>query len=197
MNRVWRASFFACQWLAFVLQTLMILTGEIAAETSKEKSNCTYAVTIETSCTKGAETSDHVSLRFGDVKSNDILVRHLNSKHVRWVDPLEPQVLDDVPRKPFQACMVDEFQVRGPCVESPICYLYLKLSGNDDWRPGFAQVQVLEASSHLSSDYFYFRRYLPRDAWYGLDVCDTEVTPSGIKYRRKVFANKEKSAQIT
>lgn len=160
---------------------------------NKLQSNCTYAVTIETSCTKGAETSDHVSLRFGDVKSNDILVRHLNSKHVRWVDPLEPQVLDDVPRKPFQACMVDQFQVTGQCVESPICYLYLKLAGKDDWRPGFAQVQVLE-EPHLSSDSFYFRRYLPRDAWYGSDVCDTEVTPFGIKYRRKVFA--KKSAHI-
>ncbi|XP_057479694.1 embryo-specific protein ATS3A-like [Actinidia eriantha] len=153
------------------------------------KGNCTYALTIETTCTKGADSSNHVSLRFGDTNSNDILVKRLNSKHLRWVDPLQPQVLDDVPRKPFQACMVDQFQITGQCVESPICYLYLKLTGDDDWRPGFAQVQVLEGS-HLSSNYFYFRRYLPRHVWHGSDLCDREVTPFGIKHKRKIFVKK-------
>ncbi|KAL3530668.1 hypothetical protein ACH5RR_009990 [Cinchona calisaya] len=197
MSKVCRGSFIAYQWifLTFVSQIFMFSTSGVATETPNEKRNCTYAVTIETTCTKGAETSNHVSLRFGGVKSTDILVRHLNSKHVRWVDPLEPQVLDDVPRKPFQACMVDQFLVKGPCIKSPICYLYLKLAGNDDWRPGFAQVQVLE-ESHFSSEYFYFRRYLPRNAWFGSDVCDTKVTPFGVKYRRKVFANNKKSVQI-
>ncbi|WOG95829.1 hypothetical protein DCAR_0415158 [Daucus carota subsp. sativus] len=135
--------------------------------------NCSYAVTVETTCTRGAETSNHVSLRFGDAKSNDIL----------------PQVLDDIPRKPFQACMVDQFQVTGPCVESMICYLYLKLNGNDDWRPGFVQVKVFEGS-HFSSDYFYVRRYLPRHVWHGSDMCETEVTPFGVKYKRKVLGKK-------
>lgn len=107
------------------------------------------------------------------------------------MDPLDPQVLDDVPRKPFQACVVDQFQVKAQCVDSPICYLYLKLAGTDDWRPGFAQVHVLEGShSHLGSDYFYFRRYLPRHAWHGLDACEKEVTPFGIKQKRKVFVKK-------
>ncbi|KAK6142084.1 hypothetical protein DH2020_012186 [Rehmannia glutinosa] len=150
--------------------------------------NCTYLVTIETTCTKGAETSNHVSLRFGDAKSNQILVQHLNSKHAKRVDPLEPQLLDDVPRKPFQACMVDQFRVTGQCVESPICYLYLRLAGDDDWRPGFALIRVVEPDkSHLSSKSFYFRRYLPRRVWHGSDFCDPEITPFGLKYRRKIF----------
>ncbi|CAN4119013.1 unnamed protein product [Withania somnifera] len=159
---------------------------------TKKKEKCTYFVTIETTCTKGAETSNHVSLKFGpfgDESSNDILVHHLNSKHVRRVDPLEPQVLDDIPRKPFQACMMDQFQVTGQCVKSPICYLYLKLAGSDDWRPGSAQVQVLEGP-HFSSNTFYFRRYLPRRAWHGSDFCDTQVTPFGIKRKRNAFGNK-------
>ncbi|XP_042510963.1 embryo-specific protein ATS3A-like [Macadamia integrifolia] len=147
---------------------------------------CNYTVTIETTCTRGADTSNLVSLRFGDTKSNDIIVRRLNSKHVRRVDPLDPTVLDDVPRKPFQACTVDQFQVRGLCVESPICYIYLKLRGSDDWRPGLARVHVLGAP-HLSSDYYYFRRYLPRHVWHGFDTCDKELTPFGMRYKRKVF----------
>ncbi|PON62405.1 Embryo-specific [Parasponia andersonii] len=160
--------------------------------TARKKENCTYAVTIETTCTKGAETTNHISLRFGDKNSNDVLVKHLNSRHVRKVDTLEPEVLDDVPRKPFQACMVDKFQVKGQCVDSPICYLYLKLSGSDDWRPGFAQVRAVELGNSLSSDYlFYFRRYLPRNVWHGMDLCDKDyVTPFGIKHRRKIFVGK-------
>lgn len=156
---------------------------------TKKKEKCTYFVTIETTCTKGAETSNHVSLRFGDENSNDILVHHLNSKHFRKVDPLDPQVLDDIPRKPFQSCMIDQFQVTGQCVKSPICYLYLKLAGNDDWRPGFAQVQVLEGP-HFSSNTFYFRRYLPRRVWHGSDLCETQVTPFGLKRKRNVFGYK-------
>lgn len=153
--------------------------------------NCTYAVTIQTTCTRGAETSNHISLRFGDTNSNEVLIKRLNTKHVKRLDPLEPEVLDDVPRKPFQACTVDQFQVKGQCVNAPVCYLYLKLGGTDDWRPGFAQVEVVGGGfSHLSSDYFYFRRYLPRHVWHGVDVCDKEVTPFGVKYKRKVFVSK-------
>ncbi|KAL2239498.1 UNVERIFIED_CONTAM: Embryo-specific protein ATS3 [Sesamum indicum] len=153
--------------------------------------NCSYLVSIETTCTKGAETSDHVSLRFGDAKSNEILVHNLNSKHASRVDPLDPQLLDDLPRKPFQACMVDQFRVEGQCVDSPICYLYLKLAGADDWRPASALVRVLDPlRSHLSSGSFYFRRYLPRRVWHGSEYCDPEITPFGLRYRRKSFANR-------
>ncbi|XP_023751987.1 embryo-specific protein ATS3A [Lactuca sativa] len=152
----------------------------------KEKRNCTYAITVETTCTKGADTSNHVSIRFGDSNSNDILVHSLNSKQVKRLDPLEPQVLDEVPIKPFQVCTIDQMEHTSQCVDSPVCYLYLKLSGKDDWRPGFAQIRVLE-SPHLSSSYFYFRRYLPRNVWHGIDLCHTKVTPFGLKYKRKVF----------
>ena len=143
-------------------------------------------VTVETTCTKEAGTSDHVSLRFGDSSTNDIVVYPLNTRHVRWVDPLDPNVLDDVPRKPFLPCSVDEFQVDGPCVDTSICYLYLKLTGFDDWRPSFAHVQVLD-KPHLDSEYFYFRRYLPQHIWHGYDLCDREVTPFRIRHKRKIF----------
>ncbi|CAL0302725.1 unnamed protein product [Lupinus luteus] len=167
------------------LLLVLVVEGETLV-VPEQKKNCTYFITIETTCTWGAETSNHVSLRFGDTNSNDILVKHLNSKHIRKVDPLEPEVLDDMPRKPFQACMVDQFYVTASCVESPICYLYLKLIGKDDWRPGFAQVRVLEISD-LSSGYFYFRRYLPRHVWHGSNVCDSEVTSFGLKKKRMVY----------
>ncbi|XP_023007330.1 embryo-specific protein ATS3A-like [Cucurbita maxima] len=163
----------------------LLAAGNCLASTHEKA--CMYAVTVETTCTKGADTSNHVSLRFGDTNSNDIVVGHLNSKHVRRVDSLEPQVLDDMPRKPFQACMVDHFQVTAKCVTSPICYLYLKVAGADDWRPGFVHVRLLE-SPHLSSNNFYFRRVLPRHVWHGLDTCRGDVTPFGIKRSRKVFA---------
>ncbi|KAJ8768621.1 hypothetical protein K2173_023525 [Erythroxylum novogranatense] len=151
-----------------------------------QQRNCTYVVTIETTCSKGAETSNHVGLRFGDTNSNKVVERHLNSKHVGKLDPLQPAGIDDdvAIGKPFEACTVDQFKVKGHCMESPICNLYLKLSGTDDWRPGYAQIRVLERSN-LSSQYFYFRRFLPRRAWHGSDMCDTEVTPFGIKRKSK------------
>ncbi|XP_034688632.1 embryo-specific protein ATS3A-like [Vitis riparia] len=180
-------SVFCVLFIAFGADTLGLAVGE--SLTPEKKKNCTYVVTVETTCTNGADTSNHVSIRFGDTNSNDVVVQHLNTKHVTRLDPLKPAGLDDTPIKPFQACTVDEFQLTGQCVESPICYLYLKLIGTDDWRPGFAQIRVLEGD-HLSSKYFYFRRYLPRHVWHGSDVCDREVTPFGIRHKRRVFGKK-------
>ncbi|XP_054793716.1 embryo-specific protein ATS3A-like isoform X1 [Prosopis cineraria] len=175
----------SCGGPCFLCFTLLLVPLLQAEQTfpSENKKNCTYVITIETTCTVGAETSNHVSLRFGDTNSNDIVVRHLNSKHIKKVDPLEPEVLDDVPRRPFQACMVDQFLVTAPCVDSPICYLYLKMIGSDDWRPGFAQVRVL-GRSHLSSNLFHLRRFMPRHVWHGADACDREVTPFGLRKRK-------------
>ncbi|KAG9441764.1 hypothetical protein H6P81_017618 [Aristolochia fimbriata] len=171
------------------------LTGAIEAAdlVKQKKGNCTYTVLIETTCTEGAGTSDHISVRFGDAKSNDVLVRHLKAKHIKRVDSSKKastDELDDVPREPFRACGVDQFRVVAPCMESPVCYMYLKQIGKDGWRPGLAQVLVGEEYSGLSSESFYFRRYLPRHVWHGSDMCDTTVTPFGIKYVRKVFPSK-------
>lgn len=155
-------------------QHLLLVRGELQ---KRPKGNCSYVVSIETSCSKEASTSDHISLRFG-VSSNDIMVRPLNRRLLKQVDA---DVLDDFPRRPFQACNVDEFEVDGPCVDTAICYLYLRLTGSDDWRPGFAQVRVLDMP-HFNSVYFYFRHYMPRHVWHGYDLCHREVTPFGIKH---------------
>ncbi|CAO2824867.1 unnamed protein product [Amaranthus hypochondriacus] len=178
-NRIFFALLFM---LAPTLDCLNILfvKGEV-----QMKGNCSYVITIETSCSKDAGTSDYISLRFGD-STNDVLIRPLNRRRVKRVDTMGQNVLDDVPRRPFQPCSVDEFQVDKPCVDTPICYLYLKLTGSDDWRPGFAQVRVQD-EARFNSNYFYFRRYLPRHVWHGYDLCDREVTPFGIKHKRKVF----------
>uniref|UniRef100_A0A803KS55 Uncharacterized protein n=1 Tax=Chenopodium quinoa TaxID=63459 RepID=A0A803KS55_CHEQI len=133
-------------------QSMMFVRGE-----QKMKGNCSYVITIETSCIKDAGTSNHISLRFGNSKSNSLFVHPLNRRHVD-----------------------------GPCVDTAICYLYLKLTGTDSWRPGFAQVRVLD-EARFNSGYFYFRRDLPRHVWHGYDLCDREVTPFGIRHKRKVF----------
>ncbi|KAI3854402.1 hypothetical protein MKX03_031533 [Papaver bracteatum] len=175
----------------WILFALVICGSSLAKEDdlsteSTMKENCSYTIIIQTTCAHGAETSNNVSIRFGDIKSNDIVVKHLNSKHMRQVDPLQPDVYDEKLKKPFQMCTVDEFRVTGPCVKSPVCYLYLKSMGDDKWRPGLAQVRV-SGASHLSSTEFYFRRYLPQHVWHGKDRCDKEVTPFGIKRKRKFF----------
>lgn len=160
------------------------------------QAKCTYVVTVETTCTNAAATSSPVSLRFGDANSTDIVVRCLNTKHIKQADPLQPDrpspLEDDtdlVPVKPFQPCTVDEFRVTSGCVNSPVCYLYLKLVGADDWRPGFARVDVIEEAG-LSSMQFYFRRFLPRRVWHGSDLCGGELTPFGIKSKRKTALKK-------
>ncbi|KAK4777722.1 hypothetical protein SAY87_017909 [Trapa incisa] len=185
-------------WLLALCVVVFILLAGGEPDLLNEKEKCTYIVTVETSCTNAAATSSPVSLRFGDANSTDIVVRHLNTKHHKQADPLHPDrhssALDDddadpVLVRPFQPCTVDEFQVTGGCVDSPVCYLYLKLVGADDWRPGFARVDVIERAG-LSSEQFYFRRFLPRRVWHGSDLCGGELTPFGVKSRRKAAPKK-------
>lgn len=149
--------------------------------------NCSYTVLIETTCTKGAGTRGNVSLRFGDSRSTDILTPRLLTRHAKTPDEAHPATVDDVPSIPFQQCAIVTFSVTGKCVQSQICYLYLKHRGKDSWRPGRVQVTVSE-SPELSSDSFYFRRVLPRGLWHGHDLCRGQVTPFGIRQARKVFA---------
>lgn len=182
MNQV----FELCMPYSNAIQILLLETNTLLA-TTLSQANCTYTVLIETTCSKGA--SDRVSLRFGDSKSKDILVPHLSAKHGRRVDRRGAALLTDAPNKPFEGCGIDQFQVIGSCVESPICHLFFKHRGNDRWRPGLAQVLVPEIS-HFSSKSFYFRRFLPQHVWHGSDECDTEVTPFGIKHTRKIFGGK-------
>ncbi|KAL6011161.1 hypothetical protein ACLOJK_001605 [Asimina triloba] len=162
---------------------LLLLTSSLS---ELNLQTCSYTVLIETTCTKGGGTSDHISLRFGSSNSSDILVHHLNTKHQRSVDRDNTTVADDIPRRPFRPCTVDQFHVTGPCVRSQVCYLYLKHRGKDDWRPGVAQVLVPAAAGY-SSQTFYFRRFLPRNVWHGSSSCDAEFTPFGIKHPRMVF----------
>ncbi|XP_073113313.1 embryo-specific protein ATS3A-like [Elaeis guineensis] len=164
--------------------------GSVSRDSTKD--SCNYTILIETTCTKGAGTADQVSLRFGDSNSTDILVRHLKTKHTKWVDELGPMVLDDVPRVPFQECSIDVFKITGKCIHSQVCYFYLKHRGDDDWRPGQAQV-VVTGAAKLSSNSFYFRRFLPRRVWHGIDNCEVEVTPFGIRHPRRVFGSKHES----
>ncbi|XP_031384591.1 embryo-specific protein ATS3A-like isoform X2 [Punica granatum] len=183
-------------WLFVSCVALLILLAGGETISSEEKGRCTYIITVQTSCTNGAETSSPVSLRFGDANSTDILIRRLNTKHAKQLDPLQPDHhrpleddADPIPVKLFQACSVDEFQVASGCVESPICYLYLKLVGADDWRPGSARVDVIERAG-LSSQQFRFRRFLPRRAWHGSDLCGGELTPFGVKRQGKEAVKK-------
>lgn len=109
-----------CMPYSNTIQILLLETNTLLA-TTLSQANCTYTVLIETTCSKGA--SDRVSLRFGDSKSKDILVPHLIAKRGRRVDRRGAAILTDAPHKPFQGCGIDQFQVIGSCVESPICYL--------------------------------------------------------------------------
>ncbi|XP_058109922.1 embryo-specific protein ATS3A-like [Magnolia sinica] len=177
-------------WVFYLASEMVGFSRGDGLYAEKQKS-CTYTIMVETTCTQGAGTSDHISLRFGDSNSSDVLVHHLNTKHLRRVDGEHTTVLDDVPRQPFRACNVDQFHVTGPCMESPVCYLFLKQRGKDGWRPGMVQVLV-PGTSPYSSHTFYFRRYLPWNVWHGSDSCDTKVTPFGIKHTRKMFGDKNK-----
>ncbi|KAH9293586.1 hypothetical protein KI387_041209 [Taxus chinensis] len=128
---------------------------------------CSYIVNVETSCVVEAGTADPISLRFGDSAGNHVLEKHLKT-------PIEGDN-----QNPFKWCSSAKFKIDGPCVNHSICYLYLKRTGSDEWRPARAVVHsATDNQPHGAVDTFYFRRFIPSNVWHGYDYCDKIVNRS-------------------
>lgn len=134
--------------------------------------NCSYSIEIETTCAPSAETTDHVSVRFGDPLGNLILVKHLKNPTLVYA-PKDGLKKQGGAYKGFERCAVDMFEASGPCMTQRVCSLYLKKVGSDDWRPGWVKVLHRQDGGHVVpvSYMFYFRTYVPENVWYGFDYC--------------------------
>lgn len=134
------------------------------------KTNCTYSIEIETTCAQSAETTDHVSVRFGDSEGNLIIVKHLNNPKLLYAPK------GGLRRRGyggFGRCAKDMFKASGPCMSQRVCSLYLKRVGSDDWRPGRVKVLHQQDGSRVVpvSYVFYFRTFVPENVWYGFNYC--------------------------
>jgi len=145
----------------------------------QQQRNCTYVLEVETTCAQFAETSDNISVRFGDSVGNHVIHQHLKY-HEPVFKPLSEQKLVSISeKKPFDRCSFDKFKVEGPCMKADVCYLYFKRIGTDQWRPGYAKIQAIfseasEIEMKFPSEYtFYFRNFLPSHVWFGYNYCDT------------------------
>ncbi|XP_065865030.1 embryo-specific protein ATS3A-like [Euphorbia lathyris] len=113
---------------------------------------CSYTVEIVTSCSSPRSTSDEISLVFGDAYENEVYIHRLN-------DPYSST---------FDRCSQDTFDIsNGPCVND-ICYLYVKRSGYDGWKP--ETITVYGYSTRTIT--FTYNHFVPDDVWYGFDFCD-------------------------
>ncbi|MQL73488.1 hypothetical protein Taro_005829 [Colocasia esculenta] len=113
------------------------------------RGQCTYTVSIKTSCSSPRATRDSISLAFGDVYAAR---------------------LDDPASGAFDRCSMDTFRVDGPC-GTRTCYLYLRRSGRDGWTPEYAKIYYnLNGDPHAAVT-FPYDTPLPNDFWYGFNLC--------------------------
>ncbi|KAK3016699.1 hypothetical protein RJ639_007104 [Escallonia herrerae] len=110
--------------------------------------SCAYTVSIRTSCFSPRYTRDQISLSFGDAYDYQVYAPRLDNPYTRT----------------FERCLVDTFQVHGPCTYQ-VCYLYLYRRGYDGWIP--ESVEVYEYNTRPAT--FYFNTRIPRDTWYGFN----------------------------
>ncbi|KAK7343633.1 hypothetical protein VNO77_12533 [Canavalia gladiata] len=116
----------------------------------KNAGSCSYLVVISTSCSSPRRTWDQISIAFGDAYGNQIYAPRL----------------DDPASGTFESCSSDTFRINGPCAYQ-ICYVYLYRSGSDGWKP-----KSMKISSYNSRPVtFYYNTYIPRDIWYGFNLC--------------------------
>ncbi|CAI8593563.1 unnamed protein product [Vicia faba] len=125
----------------------------------KGAQNCSYLVMITTSCSSPKFNIDEISIAFGDANGNQVYAAKL----------------DDSLSRTFEQCASDSFQIDGPCV-SPICSLYLYRKGSSDdygWKP--ESVKIYGYNSDPVT--FTFNTSIPKDVWYGYNLCDTPPPP--------------------
>ncbi|XP_077212872.1 embryo-specific protein ATS3A-like [Tasmannia lanceolata] len=134
--------------------------------------NCTYSIEIETTCAPFAGTTNVVGVRFGDSDGNLILVKHLKDPKLVY-DPKDGVKKQGKSYGGFERCAIDMFETNGTCLSRWACYLYLKRSGSDEWRPGWVKVlRRREDGSVFPVSYmFYFRIFVPDNVWFGFNYC--------------------------
>lgn len=145
----------------------------------ERKGNCSYVLEVETTCAPFAETSDNISVRFGDSAGNHVIHKKLKYSKPVFKPLSEQKLMGLTEKKPFDRCSFDKFKVEGPCMQADVCYLYFKRVGTDQWRPGYAKIQAIvsedgevELMSPASEYTFYFRNFLPSHVWFGYNYCD-------------------------
>lgn len=117
----------------------------------KNAGTCSYLVVISTSCSSPRYTRDQISISFGDAYGNQIYAPRL----------------DDPASGTFESCSSDTFQITGPCAYQ-ICYVYLYRSGLDGWKPESVKINSYNGRAVT----FYYNTYIPRDTWYGFNLCN-------------------------
>ncbi|KAG4397940.1 hypothetical protein GLYMA_10G242000v4 [Glycine max] len=143
----------------------------------KNAGTCSYLVVISTSCSSPRYTRDQISISFGDAYGNQLMFLASSSQaDESWISSLDillgPSViyaprLDDPASGTFESCSSDTFQITGPCAYQ-ICYVYLYRSGLDGWKPESVKINSYNGRAVT----FYYNTYIPRDTWYGFNLCN-------------------------
>ncbi|XP_058768879.1 embryo-specific protein ATS3B-like [Vicia villosa] len=107
--------------LGYIPQVMPSLTtSSLLSMRHQIDENCSYLITIKTSCDSPRNSKDHIGLLFGDSLDSEIYVPRL----------------DGPDSGPFRRCRTMSFDVKAPepCM-GEICKLYLFRNGTDGWMP--------------------------------------------------------------
>ncbi|EFH47515.1 embryo-specific protein 3 [Arabidopsis lyrata subsp. lyrata] len=126
-----------------------------------QQGTCPYTVVVMTSCLSPESTRDQISIVFGDADGNKVYAPKLGGS-VRGAGGLGK-------------CSTNTFQVRGQCLNDPICSLYINRNGPDGWVPESIEIYS-EGSKSVKFD---FSKSVPQiNTWYGHNNCNTTGRPS-------------------
>ncbi|KAL1319217.1 hypothetical protein HN51_071514 [Arachis hypogaea] len=122
--------------------------------------NCSYLVTINTSCSSPKFTTDQISIVFGDAHGNQVFAPRLDGYPIS---------------ETFGQCASDTFHREGPCTQN-ICFAYLRRCGSNfkGWMPQTVQIYSQHLEHHVT---FNFNTFIPNDTWYGYNFCQTPPPP--------------------
>ncbi|CAA7026899.1 unnamed protein product [Microthlaspi erraticum] len=125
-----------------------------------EAGTCPYTVVVMTSCRSPKSTRDQINIAFGDADGNQVYAPRLGGS-VRESGGLGK-------------CSTDTFQVRGQCLDSPVCSISINRTGPDGWVPESIEIYA-EGSKAVKFD---FSKSAPQNTWYGQNNCNTTGRPS-------------------
>ncbi|XP_023636947.1 embryo-specific protein ATS3 [Capsella rubella] len=125
-----------------------------------QQGTCPYTVVVMTSCLSPETTRDQISIVFGDADGNKVYAPRLGGS-VKGSGGLGK-------------CSTNTFQVRGQCLNNPICSLFINRNGPDGWVPESIEIYA-QGSKSVKFD---FSKSVPKNTWYGHNNCNTTGQPS-------------------
>nr|DAD47727.1 TPA_asm: hypothetical protein HUJ06_017664 [Nelumbo nucifera] len=141
--------------LTFLVLFLSAAPGDSSSEEEEEEEECVYTLYVQTGPMIMAGTDAKISVALGNAEGKLVQVPDLEKWGIMERDHYY-----------YQEGSLDVFSGRGPCIDSPLCWLNLTSDGGsqfNSWYCDFVDVTLTGPHKRCSRAFFFVLQWLSTD----------------------------------